>query len=144
MRSSSASAGALPNSLSPKTAENGSVMEAACRDTRPTYWSISLTFQKIRRMKLSATDLASFGVGGRSFLPRHAFVSQEALVGSAVHQGTAFLTAHVISGRFDHGHLVFGAAVACVRSGQPFYEFGHARNMRRNKKKRKWPQIGGN
>ena len=81
-------------------------------------------------MKLSTMDLASSGVCGRSFLPRHAFVSQEALVGSAVHQGTALLTAHVISGRFDHGDFVFGSAVACMRSGQPFYEFGHARNMR--------------
>jgi hypothetical protein len=62
VRSSATSAGALPNSLSPKTAENGSVMEPACRDTRPTYWSISLTFQKIRRMKLSIMDLASCGV----------------------------------------------------------------------------------
>ena len=51
MRSSTMSAGALPNSLSPKTAENGSAMEPACRDTRPTLWSISLTFQKIRQMK---------------------------------------------------------------------------------------------
>jgi hypothetical protein len=65
-----------------------------------------------------------------SFLLRYALVSQEALVGSAVHQGTAFLTAHAVSGRFDHGDFVFSSAVACMRSGEPFYEFGHARNMR--------------
>jgi hypothetical protein len=65
-----------------------------------------------------------------SFVPRNALVGQKALVGSAVHQGTAFVTAHAVSGCFDHCDFVFRSAVAFVRSGEPFYEFGHARNMR--------------
>jgi hypothetical protein len=69
-------------------------------------------------------------LGCGSFVSRHALVSQKALVGSAVHQGAAFLTGHAISGRFDHGDFVFGSAVAFMRSGEPFYEFGHVRNMR--------------
>ena len=71
-----------------------------------------------------------WGVCGGSFVPRHALVSQKALVGLAIHQGTAFLTDRVIGGRFDHGDFVLRSAVACMRSGEPFYEFGHARNMR--------------
>jgi hypothetical protein len=70
------------------------------------------------------------GVWGGSFVPRNALVSQKALVGSAVHQGTAFPTGHAIGGCFDHGDFVFRSAVAFMRSGEPFYEFGHARNMR--------------
>src|SRR5450631_3495909 len=69
-------------------------------------------------------------LGCGSFVSRHALVSQKALVGSAVHQGAAFLTGHAISGRFDHGDFVFGSAVAFMRSGEPLYEFGHVRNMR--------------
>jgi hypothetical protein len=71
-------------------------------------------------------DLASSCLWSRSFLHRHALVRQEALVCSAVHQRAAFLTAHIISERFNHGDLVLGSAVACVRSRQSFYEFGHA------------------
>ena len=69
-------------------------------------------------------------LGCGSFVPRHALVSQKALVGSAVHQGAAFLTGHAISGRFDHGDFVFGSTIALMRSGEPFHEFGHVRNMR--------------
>jgi hypothetical protein len=72
----------------------------------------------------------SLGVWGGSFVPRYALVSQKAFVGLAIHQGTAFLTDRVISGRFDHGDFVLRSAVAFMRSGEPFYEFGHARNMR--------------
>jgi hypothetical protein len=68
--------------------------------------------------------------GCGSFVPRHALVSQKALVASAVYHGAAFLTGHVISGCFDHGDFVFRSAVACMRSGEPLYEFGHVRNMR--------------
>ena len=64
-----------------------------------------------------------------SFVPRFAPVNQTAIVGWAVHQDTAFLTGHVPRGRFRHGNFVFGPAAACMRSGVPFYEFGHARNM---------------
>ena len=68
-------------------------------------------------------------VWGGSFVPRYALVSQKALVGLAVHQGTAFLTGHAIGGCFDYGDFVFGSAVAFMRSGEPFYEFGHARQL---------------
>ena len=56
-------------------------------------------------------------LGCGSFVSRHALVSQKALVGSAVHQGAAFLTGHASSGRFDHGDFVFGSAIAFMRSG---------------------------
>jgi hypothetical protein len=64
-----------------------------------------------------------------SFVPRYALVNQTAIIGWAVHQDTAFLTGHVPRGRFLHGNFVFGSAAACMRSGVPLYEFGHARNM---------------
>jgi hypothetical protein len=70
------------------------------------------------------------GGWGGSFVPRHALVSQKALVGLAIHHGTAFLTDRVFSGRFGHGDVVFRSAVAFMSSGEPFYEFGHARTMR--------------
>ena len=40
-----------------------------------------------------------------------------------VHHDTAFLTGHASWGFFGH-------ALAFMRSGEPFYEFGHVRNMR--------------
>src|SRR5258705_9921083 len=69
-------------------------------------------------------------VWDESFVPRYALVRQTAFVGAAIHQDTAFLTGHAIRGCFDHGDFVFCSAVAFMRSGEPFYEFGHARNMR--------------
>ena len=47
-----------------------------------------------------------------------------------IDQSTAFLTGHVIRGGFGHRDFVFCAAIACLHSGEPFYEFGHAANMR--------------
>jgi hypothetical protein len=46
----------------------------------------------------------------------YAFVSQNALVGLAVHQGTTFLTDHSISECCGHGDLIFRSAVALMRS----------------------------
>jgi hypothetical protein len=88
-----------------------------------------------RRYRRTAITLTSWfrspgRLGCGSFVPRHALVSQKALVGSVVHHGAAFLTAHTISECFDHGDFVFRSAVACMRSGEPLYEFGHVRNMR--------------
>jgi hypothetical protein len=67
---------------------------------------------------------------GPSFIPRQALVNQKALVGWSIHQGTAFPTGYVIRGSFDHGNLIFGSAVAFMRSCEPLYKFGHARNIR--------------
>jgi len=66
----------------------------------------------------------------RSFIFRYALVSQKALVSWAVHQDTAFLTGRAIRGCLGHGDFVFSSAFAFMRSGEPFNEFGHARNMR--------------
>jgi hypothetical protein len=82
----------------------------------------------------SVNQLAAGGVPraawGGSFVPRYALVSQTALVGRPIHQGTAFFTGYVIRGGFGHGDFVFGAAVAFMRAGKPLYEFGHAWDMR--------------
>jgi hypothetical protein len=67
---------------------------------------------------------------GGSFVPGHALVGQKALVGWAVHHGAAFFTGHANRRRFGHGDFVFRSAVAFMRSGEPFHEFGHAANMR--------------
>jgi hypothetical protein len=69
-------------------------------------------------------------VWGASFVPRYALVTQKTLLGWAIHQDTAFLTHRVIGGCFGHGDVVFRSAVAFMRSGEPFHEFGHAGNMR--------------
>jgi hypothetical protein len=69
-------------------------------------------------------------VWGGLFVPRYALVVQKALVVSAVHQSTAFLTGYVIGERLGHGDAVFRAANAFMRSGEPFYEFCHPANMR--------------
>jgi hypothetical protein len=66
---------------------------------------------------------------GGSFLPRYALISQKALVSRVVHHGTAFLAVYAVSGSFRHGDFVFGSAGACMRSGQPFHEFRHERNI---------------
>jgi hypothetical protein len=61
---------------------------------------------------------------GGSFVPRQALVFQKAPVGWSVHQGTAFLTSHVIRGCSTHGDFVVRPAVAFMRSCEPFYELG--------------------
>jgi hypothetical protein len=63
------------------------------------------------------------------FVSRYALVSQKALVSRVVHQNTAFLARRAIRGCLGHGYFVFSSALAFVRSGEPFNEFGHARNM---------------
>jgi hypothetical protein len=75
-------------------------------------------------------ELVGGGVWVGSFAPRYALINQTAIVGWAINQDTAFLTGHVARAGFRHGNFVFGSAAACVRSGVPFYEFCHARNMR--------------
>jgi hypothetical protein len=80
---------------------------------------------KARSIKLDPASQAS----SRSFVSQYPLESQTASVGSAIHQDTAFLTAHAIRDRFGHGNFVFGSAVASMRSSEPLYEFGHARNM---------------
>ena len=65
-----------------------------------------------------------------SFVPRYAFVSQKALLSRMVHHDPAFLTVHASRGFFGHGDFVFCSALAFMRPGEPFYEFGHVRNMR--------------
>src|ERR1700693_3625711 len=82
---------------------------------------------------------AVHAVWGGSFVPRQGLVSQKAPVGWPVHQGAALLTNHVIRGCPGHGDFIFGTAAACMCSGEPFYEFSHARNMRC-----RWPVFGSN
>jgi hypothetical protein len=65
-----------------------------------------------------------------SSIPWYALISEKAFVGSTVHQGAAFLTGHIIRGCLCDRDFVFRSAIACMRSGQPFYEFCHPGNMR--------------
>jgi hypothetical protein len=59
----------------------------------------------------------------------YALISQKALAGRAVHESPAFLAAHAVGGSFRHCDFVFSSAGTFVRSGQPFHEFGHERNI---------------
>jgi hypothetical protein len=74
-------------------------------------------------------DIAS-GVCCGSFAFRHACVGKKAPVGPTVHQNAALLTGYATGGYSGHGDFVFCSAVAFMRSCEPFYKFGHARNMR--------------
>jgi hypothetical protein len=98
-----------------------------------------LNAKRLAGQYCSFTEISRIGNGfkafptsrlGPSFVPRQALANKKALVGWSIHQGTAFLTAHVIRGSFDHGNFIFGSAVAFMRSCEPFYKFGHAQNMR--------------
>jgi hypothetical protein len=96
-----------------------------CKASR---WSILL----IRRNFMSHDGFIAFPTSRwpRRFIPRQALVNQKALVGWSIHQGAAFPTGHVMRGSFDHGNLVFGSTAAFMRSCEPLYKFGHARNIR--------------
>jgi hypothetical protein len=56
-------------------------------------------------------------------------VSKKASVGRAVHQSAALLTDYATSRYFGHGNFVFRSAAALMRPCEPFYKFGHARNV---------------
>lgn len=96
----------------------------------------SITFRGAKQGSTAATikltNRARKSLWGVSdgLLPRYKLVSQKALVGLTIHQDTAFLTAHIFRRYFRHGHIVCGATAAFMLSGEPFYEFSHARIMR--------------